>query len=137
LPRRPDARRRRLYRSARQAPLRAGRWNPTTTVTGNYTEAAINLVSGMLLLAGTPAAFTMTTPTAAQIVAALNNPTFGALWDWMLINTTAVAATIAAGAGVSLGGNLGNFVVLAGTTRLFKIHISDPALGAEAIQIYG
>jgi len=110
-----------------------------TTVVGSYTETGAKLVGGLLILGGTPGAFNLTTPTAAAIVAALQNPCTSLQIDWFVANATNGTATILAGTGVTFSGILsgGNFVMNATTSRLFKIQINDPAAGAESVTIYG
>jgi hypothetical protein len=75
----------------------------TTVGAGTITGAGI--AGGMSLRSGPTAAFTDTTDTAANIIAALPNATIGQSWDWTYENTTNFLATLAGGTGVTISGN--------------------------------
>ena len=74
----------------------------TTTSTGTLTAAGI--VGGLITRTGPTAAFTDTTDTAANIIAAMNSQVVGNSWTLRLVNDTAYADTLAAGSGVTLSG---------------------------------
>lgn len=76
--------------------------NITTVGAGTLTAAA--LVGGVITRSGSTAAFTDTTDTAANIIAALPNAQIGESWNLSLVNTTAFAETVSAGAGVTVSG---------------------------------
>ncbi|MCA8326264.1 hypothetical protein, partial [Burkholderia cepacia] len=109
----------------------------TATPSGTLTPAQV--LGGIAYIGGTPGAFTNTTPTAVQLVAAMASPSLNKTLDWMVINATNGAMTIQPGAGVSMAGvtSSGNFVVNSGATRTFKVVFTDTAAGAEAVSIYG
>jgi hypothetical protein len=79
---------------------------PITTV-GAGTLNAATVVGGVITRSGPTAAYTDTTDTAANIIAALPNPSLGQSWELTLVNTTAFAETLAAGAGVTIAGLAG------------------------------
>jgi hypothetical protein len=82
--------------------------NPKTTAlstvgAGTITAAAI--VAGITLRTGSTSAFTDTTDTAANIIAALlGGPAVGTSWAYVYVNNTVALATLAAGSGVTLTG---------------------------------
>lgn len=79
---------------------------PITTVgAGTLTAAAI--AGGVINRSGPTAAYTDTTDTAANIIAALPNAQLGQSWEATIVNTTGFAETIAGGTGVTLSGLAG------------------------------
>lgn len=68
------------------------------------TLTAAGIVGGVITRSGPSAPFTDTTDTAANIIAALPNPSVGQPWELTLVNSTAVAETLSAGSGVTLSG---------------------------------
>jgi len=62
------------------------------------------LVGGVILRSGSTAAYTDTTDTAANIVAAIQGCQIGTAFQLRITNTVAFIDTIAAGAGVTLAG---------------------------------
>lgn len=83
--------------------------NLTTVGAGTLTGAL--LAAGLIKRSGSVAAFTDTTDTAANIIAALNTGTgttgvdVGTSWRVKYLNTVAYPCTLAAGTGVTLSGN--------------------------------
>lgn len=96
-------------------------------------------LGGIAYIGGTPGAFTNTTPTAAQLVAALDSPSKNKTVDLLLLNATNGTMTLQPGAGVTMVGltSGGNFQINSGAQRMLKIVFVNTAAGAEAIQIYG
>jgi hypothetical protein len=82
--------------------------NPKTTAlttVGAGTITAAGIVGGVTLRTGSTSAFTDTTDTAANIIAAaLGSPAIGTSWVWIYNNNTVALATLSAGSGVTLSG---------------------------------
>lgn len=78
--------------------------NITTVGAGTLTAAALK--GGLVTRSGSTAAYTDTTATAAQILAALGTdaPPVGTSWIVYIKNTVAFAQTLAGGSGVTLSG---------------------------------
>lgn len=120
---------------------RSGWANPSALVpTNGMTLTASSMLGGMLQLEGSPGNCTIHTPTAAQLVAAMQEPFSGATVDLLLLQTSANTHTLVAGSGVSLAGNLdvnGHFPLGPLTSRFCKLVFSNTTPGAESVQIYG
>ncbi len=94
---------------------------------------AAMLISGLLMRTGPSGAYADTTPTAAVIVAALDNPQVGDSWDFIHVNGVAFACTLTAGdADVTLAGVTAN---AASKVRLYRITITN--VGTPAVLITG
>lgn len=78
--------------------------NTAISTVGNGTLTAAGLVGGIITRSGPVAAFTDTTATAVQIVAALTAYVADQSYFVRIRNTTAYVGTLAAGAGVTLSG---------------------------------
>lgn len=78
--------------------------NTAITTAGNGTLTAAGLVGGVITRSGPSSAFTDTTATATQIVAAINNPQVGQGWYVEVVNTTAFPQTFSGGTGVTVSG---------------------------------
>lgn len=76
----------------------------TISTVGAGTLTAAGLVGGIILRSGSTAAYTDTTATAAQIVAAVPVAYIGKTFRITIQNTVAFAETLAAGTGVTLAG---------------------------------
>lgn len=83
------------------APLEA---NTAITTVGAGALTAAALVGGVITRTGPTAAYTDTTNTAAQIIAALPNGNVGQSWEVTIKNTVPFAATLAGGTDVTLSG---------------------------------
>lgn len=92
----------------------------TTVGAGTLTAAAI--AGGVITRSGSLAAYTDTTATAVQIVAALTAYVAGESFFLELRNTTAFAETVSAGVGVTLTGNA---VVPANSCGLYLVTITS------------
>ena len=77
------------------------------TTVGNGTLTAAGITSGLIKRSGSTSAFTDTSDSAANIIAALPNAQVGQSWFLLIENDTAFAETIAAGTGVTLSGLAG------------------------------
>lgn len=98
---------------------------------GNGTLTAAALVGGIVTRSGPTAAYTDTTDTAANIIAALANPEVGASFEINIKNTVAFAQTIAAGAGVTLAGTTD---VAASSVRKYVLTIDNVAAPAVTLR---
>jgi hypothetical protein len=96
------------------------------------TLTAGQLVGGVIMRSGPTAAYTDTTDSAANIVAAIPNPQVGTAFRLRIVNTVAFADTIAAGAGVTLSGTT---AIAASTYRDFVGIITN--VGTPAVTLYG
>ena len=75
---------------------------------GAGTLTAAMLISGLIMRTGPTGAYNETTPTAAQIVAAMDNPQIGDSFDFTHVNGVAYTATLVAGTDVTLAGVTAN-----------------------------
>lgn len=101
---------------------------------GNGALSAAAMVGGIITRSGSTAAYTDTTDTAANIVAAIPNAQVGTSFDLTIINTVAFADTIAAGAGVTLSGTT---AVAASSWRRFVGTITNVAAPAVTLKGVG
>jgi hypothetical protein len=104
--------------------------NTPVTATVGTTLSAAAIVSSLITRTGPTAAFTDTTDTAANIIAAMNSQVIGNSWTLRIINDTAFPETIAAGSGVTLSGQT---VVPANSWAEFLMTYS----AAGAVTMYG
>lgn len=104
------------------------------TVTTSYTLTVSELINGTVLASGTPGAHNVTTPTAAQIVAAIPNCQVNSRFVFALVNRTDNTATILAGSGVTLPSGP-DYTVATNTSQLFIGHVT--ATGTPAVTIVG
>ncbi len=100
------------------------------------------ILNGMTQIEGSPGPCTITTPTAAQLVASLQSPFVFAGVDWLCINSTPNTMTFCQGTGVTFGGVLAptspvTFAVGPLTSRSFKLVFTNTTPGSEAVTIYG
>lgn len=100
------------------------------TATAGTTLTAAQIAGGLIARSGPTAAFTDTTDTAANIIAAINSMGAGEGFDLSIQNTTADALTLAAGTGVTLAGTT---TVSATSTRRYRVTMT----GAGAVTITG
>ena len=114
----------------------------STTTAGSITATASQLVGGYLADGATQtAAFTVTTDTAANILAAMPNAAVGTSFEFRFINndqsSTGYAGTLAGGTGVTIGTVLPNPAVPKGGYEdyvfTFTAIGSTPALTVEAV----
>jgi hypothetical protein len=106
-------------------------FTPTTT----QTLTAQQMLGGCILLDGAPGNCTLTTPSAAQLVAFLANPFYLCNVDLLVVNSTISTMTFAAGSGVNFAGNL--FILAANTQRYFKIWFTNTTPGSESVDMIG
>jgi hypothetical protein len=101
----------------------------TTVGAGTLTAAAI--VGAVITRSGPNGPFTDTTDTAANIIAAIPNPSIGQSWILTYINTSPYNGTLAAGSGVTLSGVASVFP--GNSTSLFLVTYTGP--GAISIRL--
>lgn len=104
--------------------------NTAIATVGAGTLTAAALVGAIITRSGSTAAFTDTTDTAANIIAAMNSPIIGNSWTVRIVNTTAFTETLAGGTGVTLSG----FTVIPANSW-FEALITYSAAGA--VTMYG
>lgn len=75
------------------------------TATAGTTLTAAQMINGAILRSGPTAAFSDTTDTATNILAALPGAAIGTAFTLTIVNSTAYAETIVAGSGVTLAGS--------------------------------
>ena len=112
------------------------------TASGSFTATAPRLLSGYYVNSATQtAAFTITTDTATNILAAAPNATVGTSFVWRFINndqsTTGYSGTLAGGTGVTVGTVLPNPAVPKGGYEdylfTFTAIGATPTLTVEAV----
>ena len=97
---------------------------------GAGTLTAAMLLSGLIMRTGPTGAYNETTPTATQIIAAMDNPQIGDSFDFIHVNGVAYAATLVAGDGVTLAGTTAN---AASKVRKYRATITNVATPAVTI----
>lgn len=109
------------------------------TATGATTLTAANVAGGALIVSGTPGAFTATMPTAANLVAQLQNPYQGASLTLLVVNATNGIMTVAPGAGMTFGGALsgGDYTIAIGGQRTLTFYFTSTVAGAETVNVTG
>lgn len=96
--------------------------NTAISTVGDGTLTAAGIIGGVITRSGSIAAYTDTTATAAQIVAAIGAPFVGQSFFLELINTTAFTETVAAGSGVTLSGSM---IVAGNSTATFLVTLTS------------
>lgn len=106
----------------------------TDTNAVGHTLPVAALLSGALFRSGPAGVFNDTTPTAAQIVAAIPGAIVGSARLFFIGNNGGGLMTILAGAGVTLSGTT---TIAAGSGRWYLLTVTNATLGAEAVTIQG
>jgi hypothetical protein len=113
----------------------------TATVTalsdGDATLTAAQILTRLFTI--TPgAARTLTTPTAANLVAAIPNVAVGDTIEFTVVNNAASthAATLAAGSGVTNRGIAAHLAVAAATARTYLLRFENVTSSTEAVGLY-
>jgi len=104
----------------------------TVTTAGAVTYTAAQLLGGLILRDPAGAGRTDVAPTAAQIIAALNKPTTGASFEFVIRNTADAAETITLGgspAGITYSGTM---TIAQNNTKKFLAVVTSPT----AVTIY-
>jgi hypothetical protein len=102
-----------------------------TTVTNAGAVNAAQALGGMVIHAGTGGA--LTTPTAAELVAAMPGCTVGTAFDLYVRVTASAPSTLTAAAGVSVTGTA---ATAAAAFKVWRFVVTDNRVGSEAITAY-
>lgn len=122
-----------INRVADQAVLaNSAKYNAITT--SSPTLSAAQMVNGIVKVSGQTDAQTVTTPSAAALIAEIPNAQVGSSFDFVLINahTSSGAVTVAAGSGVSLKETT---AVPITKTQLYKGIVTN--VGTPAVDLIG
>lgn len=109
---------------------------PATEVTaGNVTYTTTQMLGGLILRDPAGGARTDTTPTAAQLVAAIANPIVGTSFYLDIRNTADAAETItvAGGTGVTTSGTM---TIAQNNSKRFLVRLDNVTASSEAATIY-
>lgn len=119
-----------IYQVAEQLNQAADRPYKTAAVATVLTAAEI--INGMFFLTGTPGAVDLTTPSAAAIVAAIENCRVGSSFEFWVNNAGDGTITVVAGDGVTL---VGTTTVATNKARRYTGRVT--AVGTPAVSLYG
>ena len=105
-----------------------------STIDGAATLTTAQLINGLILSTPT-AARTFTSPTATEILTALDNSQIGASFDFAIRNTSAgaYAITLAGGTGVTVVGTATTAQNVASTFRCVVTAVDTPAVSLYRI----
>lgn len=92
------------------------------TVTGAAVTLTAAQLLGRIIDGSHSAAATFTTPTAVDLIQAMNRPSIGASFEFVLVNTGAGAITPSGGTGVTL---VGADAVAGGSTARFLVRVDS------------
>lgn len=104
----------------------------TSAATTLTVAAASFVTNGIYSLSGGTTC-TITSPTAAQIVAALDNPQVGTSFVVSIVNANSGTATMAGGTGVTV---VGLATAATNTSATFRGVVTNVTSGAEAVSLY-
>ena len=105
--------------------------------TAGQTITVAQLIHGAWAAAGRNASQDDTTPTAAQIVAAIPNCAAGDSFEFVFLNVSGNAVDLVGGTGVTnLSGGAASFAVAAGKGRKFRFRVSNISGGSEAVTVW-
>jgi hypothetical protein len=106
----------------------------TALTADDPTLTAAQVINGIVSLSTQTAAQDVTMPSAAQLIAAMPNCQVGSAFDFVLINknTSSGAATVVAGAGVTLTGTT---TCAVDKSRVYKGIVTD--VGTPAVRLVG
>lgn len=110
-----------------------------TTAGGVITLTVAELLCGLLRV-DCQDAQTLTTPTAAAIVAAINGCAVGASFDLDVINYGDTVLTLGLGTGVTkltLAGVSAVLTLATLTAKRFTFVVTNNTVGSEAVEVYG
>ena len=96
------------------------------------TATAAQLIEGIFNTAGGTTC-ALTTPTAAQIVAALSNAQVGSSFTFNIVNTNSGTTTLTAGSGITI---VGLATVATNTSGTFRAVVTNITPASEAVTIY-
>lgn len=130
----------RSYTPERQSPVFSGLVQPFYTVTTLTTAAAVTytsaqLLGGLILRDTNGASRSDVLPTAALLVAAMENPSVGNGFEFIIRNTADAAETITvtAGTGATVSGTA---TIAQNNTKRFLVVVTNITSGAEAYTAY-
>lgn len=104
----------------------------TTEVGASKTLAASVVINGTYVTTGAPGATAVLFPTAANIVAAMNNPQVGSMADFHVKNETDNTMTMTTNTGLTLDGTV---AIPTLKSQVFRIHVT--AVSTPAVTIVG
>ena len=102
--------------------LAANPFTVTSASVGADTLTTDEFINGVYIQTGTPGAATKTTPSAAEIVAAIGEMAVGSVFEFVIDNGGDGTLTLGAGDGVTLSGTA---TVLAAKNRRFMCVVTD------------
>lgn len=108
--------------------------NTALATVGNGTLLAAGITSGLVTRSGSTAAFTDTTDSAANIIAALPNAQVSQSWELLINNTTAWPETLAGGTGVTLSG-LASPIPANSTARFLCTYTAAAAVTLQMVSV--
>jgi hypothetical protein len=119
------------------SPIMDGPLPATLSTAGAQTLTVAQMVAPILVRSGNSTAVTDTTPTAAQMVAALQGVQAGCTFQWMIrnLNTGSGTHTLAAGSGVTLAAGNTNTTAIS-NTHSWLVVFTNVTPGSEAVTIY-
>lgn len=100
------------------------------TATAGATLTAAQIVAGAIMRSGPTAAYTDTTDTAANIIAAIPDAQVNTGFEFTIVNGVAFADTLAAGTGVTLSGTT---AIAASAVRRYLLQITSITTPAVTI----
>ena len=103
-----------------------------TTAATTLTATAAQLIEGIFNLAG-GTTMALTVPTAAAIVAGMDNPQVGSFFEFTIVNGNSGTATLTTNTGCTLVGLATLATTLSGTWKVVLTNVTE---GAEAVSIY-
>jgi hypothetical protein len=113
-------------------------YNTGATAVNTYTTSSTMTTTDLLLeriVVSSGASLTQTTPTAAQIVAAIPKAAVGYIFQWLMVNTAAGSkATLAGGTGVTVPAALNG--VPASSQAPIVCRLTNVTGGSEAVTCY-
>ena len=104
-----------------------------TSAATTLTAAAASFVTNGIYSLSGGTTCTITSPTAAQIVAALDNPQVGTSFVVSIVNANSGTATMAGGTGVTV---VGLATAATNTSATFRGVVTNATSGAEAVSLY-
>lgn len=108
--------------------------NPITSGSSSTATAAAFINSVYLFSGGST--YTLTTPSAAQIVAAIVNCQVGSSFDVYINNQNSGTLTLTAGSGVTFTGGTGGTASIATNKGcIYKGVVTNATVGAETVQL--
>jgi len=110
-----------------------------STVTTNAAASPVTMTAAQALagayIQSTAGAFALTLPSAANLVAAIENCQVGTSFWFALVNTGSGTLTITAGTGNTLGGH-GTTTLATATSQMFMVKVTSITSGSEAVVWY-